>query len=289
MVPRPPPYSSPYSSQPSPLKNDNHYHATLLNRTLKTLLSTLQGNIHQLRREDLHFHSRPHLASPSAVSHLRRTRAQWKADLIGRAEAAILLGEDILEDIRRAERESERRYEREKRTGLREGWIVIAGKGREIQGEGWVRGSGPGMAGMGTGEEGREVEGVLEDLRGFRRRVGRWMPMSFWDVDMEEGFSGRGQRERGVKRASFAADPVVSVRDDYDYDGYGGSRRADRYDDDNGDVLEEEKRAAQRAWAARMEREGREGMRAMETFYPPEGKIRLEEIVYWPRGEDDFD
>jgi hypothetical protein len=37
-----------------------------------------------------------------------------------------------------------------------------------------------------------------------------------------------------------------------------------------------------------MEREGRFGQR--ETFYPPpEKKIRLEEILYWPRSENDFD
>jgi hypothetical protein len=277
-------------------------------------------------------------------------RAGWKADLIGRTEAAILEGEDAFEGLRRARarerfrddgrgrgkrREGEDEgwdeecFGRENRGfaedgrgpwggGLREGWTVLAGyetAKRRGPGVEWVWGCGPrspspvsSRSSMRYKEEEilaerEELENLLDKLRSFRRRLDRWKPMSFWEghvpvagavareYEMEDDYGGGGgggrererdrdrRRERSRKRASFASGLVA--RDDGD----GNRRWKDYYEDD---ALAEEKRAAQRAWRERMEREGRFGER--ETFYPPlEKKIRLEEILYWPRSENDFD
>jgi hypothetical protein len=176
-------------------------------------------------------------------------------------------------------------------TGVREGWTVLVGRGRRVDGEeGWRRLCGPSPASMVEAGEMRELEEGLRELRVLRRRLEKWRPMSFWDVgrrggkeyDGEVEVVGGVRMERLERRASFAAELVRSNGRGYNrWDGRDGHRHYD----DNG--LEEEKRSAQRAWAARMER-GEE--RNRDTFYPPPGRrIRLDEIVYWPREENDFD
>jgi hypothetical protein len=241
------------------------------------LLRQFEGSLHKIRREDNRLLDRQSYRTSAALTHLAGLRAQWKADLIGQTDAALLLASGYRDDMRAAAR----RLENQGYVGpwQRPGWRHVSGYAfYECAGiprpKSLFQVAGPprSYALSKSKQAAAELEACSERLREFAKRLRRWRPMSFWAAVLEEEDNSSASWKRGT-----TADKTTAR---------GSSRARGEHDDLRGGA-----KNGEHASAANGDRHSRDDGRH-DTFPPPSTrgkKVVIDENVHWPSsgGDDD--
>lgn len=251
------------------------HHVSMLMAEEKLLLRQLEGSVHKIRREDNRLLDHQSYRTSAALTHIAGLRAQWKADLIGQADAAILLASGYRADMRTAAR----RLESQGYVGPwhRPGRIHVSGYAfYECVGmprpKSLFQVAGPPRpyALSESKKASAELEACSERLREFAKRVRRWRPMSFWTAVLEKDEGGPSERSTATG---------------------GTTAKGNRHDRDERNETQEGGRHGEQAHPAKGDRYSRgEGCHA--TLHTPTTRANravIGKTVHWPSSDDGDD